>query len=323
MCKGAIDKKDYVERAQDMSKSVQETVLKVLPFFKRIHLCGEGESLVLDGFIDTWLRMPQGKYYSLSTNGYRLTRDVSRTFVERNLNLLFVSLDGVSDETYNYIRGGFSGLGRVLNNVANLKDEKKTAGKTTPEVIITMVGMKENAHEVGKMIRTAKELGASTVVLQALSEKTGTHGSSLIHDIALLKKAIVEGNMEAKEQGIKFVVREPYLSLGSDMVKQKLSLKKVEYVTKRCIDPWSFVYFLANGDLACCCYMMPRYIFGRAESFVADWQGEKMHAIREGLLVNRVIHDICKTCPVVEEDDYYKLRNDLFNFIVGERPQYI
>jgi MoaA/NifB/PqqE/SkfB family radical SAM enzyme len=325
MCKGSPDKKEYVQSGRDMDDTVVEAVLKQLSRFRRIHLSGEGETLCRRDFVDIWDRMPKGPIYSMSTNGYELTDKVRQTLVARNLEVLYVSLDSVEEHIYDKLRCNKE-LPRVLNNLKLFDEEKQRQNKQKPYVYWCMIGMKDSIGGLVQFVEEAKARGAKGVILQSLFEKTGTEGQSLLHDVDLLRHWVPRGKKRADELGIEFLVREPYLSLSnghSPDPKQQPELRRPdEVMTQGCTDPWTYAYFLATGEVACCCYMMPRYTVGRVEDFDQIWNGENLNRIRRGLLGKEKMHEMCQECPSTPRVSVVELKAKLFEHLDAHRPFY-
>jgi MoaA/NifB/PqqE/SkfB family radical SAM enzyme len=105
-----------------------------------------------------------GHRVSLITNGILLTEQVSRKLIDLKLDMLWVSLDGASPESYVDVRLGDS-LPLILENLKRLQQQKyyrygasNWAGN--PKLGIAFVAMKRNIHEMNEVIRLGSRLGA-------------------------------------------------------------------------------------------------------------------------------------------------------------------
>jgi MoaA/NifB/PqqE/SkfB family radical SAM enzyme len=98
-----------------------------------------------------------GGSVELITNGILLTQELSIQLIESGLDVLWISIDGVTPESYADVRLGAT-LPTVLDNLDILLHEKFVANKTNPRIGIASVAMKRNAHELPEIIQmgTAK-----------------------------------------------------------------------------------------------------------------------------------------------------------------------
>ncbi len=97
----------------------------------------------------------KGLYTMCSTNA-SLVID-PRAVIESGLNKLIVSMDGISEDTYNSYRiNGDYNL--VLNNLRALVEAKRSLGKTYPKIIWQFIVMRHNEHEIEAVKLTAKEM---------------------------------------------------------------------------------------------------------------------------------------------------------------------
>ncbi len=157
----------HVEYGQ-MAEEVFERILA------GIDACPEKPELFFGGYGEplshpTVLKMverakKQGHYVSLITNGILLTEEVTRRFLELNLDMLWVSLDGASAECYADVRLGDS-LPLVLENLTRLRSLKFqkfgiSSWSGHPKLGIAFVAMRRNIHDLGEVIRLGTRLGA-------------------------------------------------------------------------------------------------------------------------------------------------------------------
>jgi radical SAM protein with 4Fe4S-binding SPASM domain len=104
-----------------------------------------------------------------STNGQLFERkEAAEAVVESGLDLLIVSVSGVSQETYGRFRPG-SKWEKVAAGVKNVTEAKKRLGSRTPLVSLTYIVSRENEHETGEVERVARELGVDAYSLKRLN----------------------------------------------------------------------------------------------------------------------------------------------------------
>lgn len=154
-------------------------------------------------------------YVMLSTNGTAMTP----TYVDRLLNsgidYITVAIDGGSDETYEKYRVG-GNYTKVLNNVKNLLEQRKTRNLDAPFVEWQFIVFKHNEHEVKETESMAYEIGVDKFTpLPA------------------------------------YVEDENWLPVGKEYRKTKLYNPER---LKNCDRPWSHLNVRADGGVASCCY---------------------------------------------------------------------
>lgn len=83
----------------------------------------------------------------LSTNATVLTQPKSRALVESNVDLLILSLDGVTEKSYESIRA----KGNYRKTLRNVEYLLRIRSASSPKhTVVQMIRMRENAHEVDK-----------------------------------------------------------------------------------------------------------------------------------------------------------------------------
>jgi MoaA/NifB/PqqE/SkfB family radical SAM enzyme len=91
------------------------------------------------------------------TNATLLDGDKAEAVAEsRSISAVTVSIDGITPETYENIRGRPL-LGKVLANIANLQELKRQLGKERPYIKINTVVMRSNLRELPALMKWAVE----------------------------------------------------------------------------------------------------------------------------------------------------------------------
>ena len=85
-------------------------------------------------------------YRKFSTNGYLLTRKLSKELIESGLTVINFSLDAASESTYSKLRIG-GDFNKVVDNINVFLDEKKKSGKSYPRVRVSFIVSEENKNE--------------------------------------------------------------------------------------------------------------------------------------------------------------------------------
>ncbi len=115
---------------------------------------GYGELLTMRN-LEEYLAYARSKSHRFSilvnTNGFRLDAEKRRLFLDYEVDLLNVTLDGATAETFEAIRVNL-GLSQIEENVHALLAERKERGATLPRVRIGMIVIPQNEHEVQALL---------------------------------------------------------------------------------------------------------------------------------------------------------------------------
>lgn len=124
---------------------------------------GYGEPLIHPKLVEWVQRIKTlGARVELITNGILLTEERSLQFIRAGLDVLWVSLDGSSPESYADVRLG-SSLPQVIENLKALRTIRYKAtdiDNSKPEVGIAFVAMKSNIADLPDVLRLGVSLGA-------------------------------------------------------------------------------------------------------------------------------------------------------------------
>lgn len=82
-----------------------------------------------------------------NTNATLLTEERSRKLIDSGLDLLIVSLDGASPETYNAIRIG-ANYDRVIRNIEAFANLRERLGRHSPRLQVQMVCMQDTLEDI-------------------------------------------------------------------------------------------------------------------------------------------------------------------------------
>lgn len=135
------------------------------PWIHTIQFYFQGEPL-LNPELPTMIRAAkQYKIYTIvSTNAQNLTPVVAKQLIEAGLSKIIISMDGITDESYNSYRIGGK-LENVKNGLRYLHDAKKQVHGDT-HIELQCLRLKSNEHEWEMLEKTYKELGADTLSLK-------------------------------------------------------------------------------------------------------------------------------------------------------------
>lgn len=152
---------------QPIGKMTEETFEKILSGLKQldpipdVYFGGIGEPLFHPKTVE-WIRLIKqelGVKVELITNGTTLTERKTRELIDAGLDLLWVSLDGATPESYADVRMGAE-LPVILENLRRLFKMRKGGHFPQPEIGVAFVAMKRNINDLPKIIKMGHTFGA-------------------------------------------------------------------------------------------------------------------------------------------------------------------
>lgn len=171
-----------------------------------------------------------GLYTIVSTNAQALTENLASQLVTSGLDRIIISMDGLTDETYNAYRvgGSLEKTKAALRYLREAKEKSRTPYTLhrTPLIELQCLRLKTNEHEWQKFKRQYKALGADKLVFKTAQLYNYADGHPL---------------MPSNSRYSRYV-------LGSDGHYHRRKLRK------GCFRVWSGVVVTTNGDVLPCCY---------------------------------------------------------------------
>jgi MoaA/NifB/PqqE/SkfB family radical SAM enzyme len=183
------------------------------------------------------------------TNGSLLTRTQAAHLVDQQVAKVKFSIDAGTPKTYSSIRN--YNFFKVLKNITRLTEEKIRRNSAFPAIEIGFVAMRRNIRDLSRLVAIAAEIGASSVrVAHCFMGAPEVAEESLrqepeLSDLEMLKACRVAG-----EVGIE-------LSLPPVFDKSLFAKPESRHVsrelTRRCTDPWTFLWINHDGEGRLCC----------------------------------------------------------------------
>ncbi len=134
--------------------------LKDLPSIPSVYFGGIGEPLFHVKTIEWIRRIKQlNVKVELITNGTILNEKICRQLIDAGLDILWVSIDGATPESYEDVRLGAE-LPTVLENVRRLFRMRRGGHFPIPEIGVAFVAMQRNIADLPKIIRMGHSFGA-------------------------------------------------------------------------------------------------------------------------------------------------------------------
>lgn len=113
----------------------------------------------------------------VTTNASLLTRELSRKIISSELDYLIVSIDGISEESYQKYRIG-GNFETVLNNLKDLISLRKEMRSSTPFIEWQFLVFRHNEHEVDPAKKLARNLGIDNIVFMPAYTEDASFDSS-------------------------------------------------------------------------------------------------------------------------------------------------
>lgn len=178
-----------------MDWEVYERILNDIQAFipmPTVFLGGFGEPFVHPHLIEMIKGVKDfGGSVEVITNGILLTENISDQLIETGLDVLWISIDGVTPESYADVRLGAK-LPTVLYNLDTLLRRRDLAIKTKPQVGIAYVAMKRNIHELPELIRMGVVKGIELFSISNVLAYT-----SELREEVMYERTLIEGSYQS------------------------------------------------------------------------------------------------------------------------------
>ena len=169
--------------AFDLYRAVLDQA-RAMPDLRLLSLSGIGEPLAHPRLPDMAAQAKaQGLAVEIVTNGTLLEPNLARALIETGLDWLWVSIDGVTPESYADVRG--SGLQSVLERLYDLQRLQREIGCRTPQLGLVFVAMKQNAADLAELPRLARRIGAARVMVTNVIPYTRELAAETLYERAL------------------------------------------------------------------------------------------------------------------------------------------
>lgn len=213
----------------------------------------------------------RGIYTSTSTNAHFLKDDTAQKTVASGLDRLIISIDGITQASYESYRLGGS-LGKVLDGTSKIVEWKRKMKSRTPHVVFQFLVVRQNEHEIPEVYRLAKKLGVDDVVLKTAQIYDFEKGSPLLP---------VNEKYSRYRKGAD----------GRYRIKNEL--------LNHCWKMWHSSVVTWDGKVVPCCFDKDaRFQMGdlNKNSFHEIWFNREYQNFRSTLLGSRNEIEICRNC---------------------------
>jgi radical SAM protein with 4Fe4S-binding SPASM domain len=211
-------------------------------------------------------------YTSTSTNAHFITKQKALEIVESGLDRLIISIDGITQKTYENYRINGS-LEKVIEGTKNLTEAKKQIKSNLPHLIFQFLVVKQNEHEVHEIFQLAKRLGIDEVRLKSAQVYNFENGNVLIPENESFSRYVKNKN-------------------GTYRLKSK--------PVNHCWRMWSSCVFTWDAKIVPCCFDKDAmFLIGAIDNYInfaTIWHSKTYMKFREQILLDRSQIEICKNC---------------------------
>jgi radical SAM protein with 4Fe4S-binding SPASM domain len=280
----------------DMDETIFQKLIPVLPYVQEINLQARGEPLLHKQLL-SWIKQAKSNKAKVSffTHGLLLTPDVIEQLVSFPLDLLTVSLDAATKVQFENIRLR-ANFDIIINNIRNLIAAKHKVNSRNPELHLHFVAMRQNIDELPEVIKLAKELEVTTVIVEhlwvfdaAIMQETLFLDRERMHTMFNLAKET------AQKLNINLILpsEEPIKFCEPAVLKQS-GLTQFDYLMQSdtkpniiaqyfCSEPWRMAIVYWNGDVSPCCYTDRVMGNLHQHSFQEIWNNTEYRSFRRNL----------------------------------------
>ncbi len=274
-------------KTSDLPVSVVKSFRSFFQFAEETTLHGWGEGTLhprLPEILEYLNTFPLLRKYFV-TNGSTLPKIMESVF-EHHVDLIAVSLDGVTPETNNAIRKG-GDLHREIRSIKRLILEKGRRNLDYPYVNLVFTAMARNIHELPGMVRLAYETGVPEVKAVYLTIfNGGLSAESLFDRQDLVKRHFDEARDEADRLNI--YLKLPELQGESDAA---------ELPHKPCAFPWRDFYIGSDAFARPCQSSADRLLSVLDFATPEDaWNSKEMQGIRLAVNDLKLMPASCRNC---------------------------
>lgn len=261
------------QRTPFLSREVWERILtQAAPYAHTMQFYFQGEPL-LHKDLPAMIAQAHavGLYTIVSTNAQAMTPEIAEELVTAGLNRIIVSMDGLTDASYNAYRigGRLDKCKEALRWLRQAKDKQPRVHNRYPVIELQCLRLRSNEHEWETFRHEYKALGADRLVFKTAQLYDYAHGHPLMPS-------------------------DPHYSR---YIKGPDGLFHRRRLGHGCLRVWSGVVVTTNGDVLPCCYDKDHaHAYGNImnESLAALFTGDKALAFRKAAL--REQPSICQEC---------------------------
>jgi len=232
----------------------------------------QGEPYIHKSFLEMVRKAnSRGVFTTTSTNAHFITPQIAKDTVESGLDKMIISLDGITQATYESYRK-LGSLDKVLAAAKLLVQTKKKLKSRTPLLVFQFLVVKPNEHEIEAARELAKDIGVDKITFKTAQIYDFKNGNKLIptKDEYSRYRKLPDGTYEIKNT-----------------------------LENQCWRMWRGSVITWDGKVVPCCFDKDaKYEMGNIQNlnFSKIWKGESYQRFRKGVIHGRDQIDICKNC---------------------------
>lgn len=242
----------------------------------------QGEPYLNPDFLKMVKYASQKKMYvATSTNAHYLDDSNARATVESGLDKLIISMDGVTQESYEQYRIG-GDLNKVIEGTKNILKWRKSIRSKTPYIVFQFVVFRHNEKEIAEIKKLGKKIGVDEVKIK----------SAQIYDYENGNKRIPYNKKYSRYK---------IAPISKENIYGRTYSPPSNTEKAGCWKMWNSTVITWDGNVIPCCFDKDaNYKFGnlKEDSFDKVWQNKAYRKFRTSLLKSRSEIDICKNCSV-------------------------
>jgi radical SAM protein with 4Fe4S-binding SPASM domain len=272
--------------APDMTFEQFQHIYESFPRIKHLKIQGIGEPMLNR---DLWRMVAFAKqrnsFVMTYTNGsYLHVGDNAAHVLNSGLDLLFVSIDGGTRETFESLRR-LSSFDLVVENLAALI--RRRGGGRTPHIGLWVVGTPQNIRELPQIVDLAKTTGADEVFLQVILN-TFSYKQDVGNRLVQLQLARNEDSAALLNSAMEYArAAGVLLTMATD---------KAYSESRKCQAAWETAYISVEGLVVPCCTIADPRVSNMGnileEPIEKIWTGDRYREFRSRILN----HDLLAPC---------------------------
>jgi len=278
------------EDDRDLSFENFRFIVDQFPVLERVVLHGLGEPLLnkdLPRMISSLKE--RGAYVLFNSNGILLNAKRGQALIDAGLDEYRLSMDGASRETYATVRG-VDAFDKVWRNIKAFLAVQQEQRASKPTISLWFTAMRENLHELPRLIDLASEHDVREIYLQRLvyfDEGMAQSQQALFRRATREELALVRRCEQiCQERGITF------RAAGSATPSESIVRDFGERPWSGCQRPYTLTYITSSGNVLSCCFApfghksareyREERVLGNVfqESIAQIWQGERYGTFR-------------------------------------------
>ena len=240
------------EDDRDLSFDQFRYIVDQFPILDRVVLHGLGEPLLnkdLPRMIH-YLK-ERGTYVLFNSNGILLNARRGQALIDAGLDEYRLSMDGSTREMYARVRG-VDVFDKIWRNVQSFIALQKEQRADKPAVSLWFTAMRENLHDLPRLVDLAANYGIREVYMQRLvyfeaglaASKQALFRRSTPEEVALIQRC----EEICKERGITF------RAAGASTPLESITRDFGDRPWSGCRRPYTLTYITSSGNVLSCCF---------------------------------------------------------------------